>query len=159
GLDTCNHTAGDGGAMGPRQTAWLEAELARHHTRWRDSSGRPVDGDGPDRLVVLVSHHNSWTMANHRDDEYDPGPRTLGPDLVDLLDRFPNVVLWLNGHSHEHRIVPNRRTTPGGGPAGDGDGWWEVNTASAIDFAQQGRTVELFDNADGTISILVTVLD
>ena len=64
------------------------------------------------------------------------------------------MVLWLNGHSHEHRIRPHPQ--PGGGP---GAGLWEVNTSSAIDFAQQGRTVELFDNGDDTVSILVTVLD
>lgn len=154
GLDTCNHTNGDGGAMGPRQTAWLEDELSRHHRRWRDEGGRWVEGDGVDRLVVLASHHNSWTMDNTRDDEFDPGPRTLGHDLLALLERFPNVVLWLNGHSHEHRICAHPR--PGGGP---GAGLWEVNTSSTIDFAQQGRTIELFDNRDGTVSILVTVLD
>lgn len=154
GLDTCNHTDGDGGCLGPLQTSWLEAELERHHTRWRDVDGTWRDGSGPDRLVVLVSHHNSWTMDNPRDDTFDPGPRTTGPDLVGLLDRFPNVVLWLNGHSHEHRIEPHRRAG-----AEEGVGWWEVNTASAVDFGQQGRTVELFDNDDGTLSVLVTVLD
>lgn len=154
GLDTCNHTHGDGGGIGPRQLAWLEAELARHHSRWRNDAGDWVDGAGRDRIVLLASHHNTWTMDNTHDDAYDPGPRALGPDLVALLDRFPNVVGWINGHSHEHKVVAHERagTTPG-------DGWWEINTCSAIDFAQQGRTVELFDNDDGTLSIMVTVLD
>ncbi|MCU1498352.1 MAG: Metallophosphoesterase [Acidimicrobiales bacterium] len=151
GLDTCNHTHGDGGGIGPRQRAWLEAELSRHHRRHRDASGGWVDGDGSDRLVVLASHHNSWTMANTTDDEFDPGPRTSGAELVALLERFPNVVLWMNGHSHRHQVIGHRH--------GDGTGWWEVNTSSAIDFGQQGRTLELFDNGDGTVSILVTVLD
>ncbi len=71
---------------------------------------------------------------------------------MELVGRFPNVVLWLDGHSHEHQIVPHRR-------ASAGHGWWEVNTGSAIDFAQQGRTVELFDNGDDTLSLLITVLD
>lgn len=154
GLDTCNHTNGDGGGIGPRQRAWLEAELGRHHARHRDEAGRWVEGGGTDRLVVIASHHNTWTMANATDDEFDPGPRTTGAELVALLDRFPNVVLWLNGHSHQHKVAPRRRSA--GEP---GDGWWEVNTASAIDFGQQGRTVEVFDNGDGTLSLLVTVLD
>lgn len=154
GLDTCNHTHSDGGGIGPRQLAWLEAELARHHSRWRNVGGDWVDGVGTDRIVLLASHHNTWTMDNTNDDAYDPGPRALGPDLVALLDRFPNVVGWINGHSHEHKVMAHRRTQ------GDlGDGWWEINTCSAIDFAQQGRTVELFDNDDGTLSIMVTVLD
>ncbi len=154
GLDTCNHTTGDAGTMGPAQTAWLEAELARVHRRHRDPAGRWVDGGDEDRLVVIASHHNSWMMDNRNDDELDPGPRTDGAALVALLDRFPNLILWLNGHSHEHRIVAHRRSGDG-----DGAGWWEVNTASAIDFGQQGRTVELFANGDGTASIVVTVLD
>ncbi|QXC63119.1 TIGR03767 family metallophosphoesterase [Aquihabitans sp. G128] len=151
GLDTCNHTNGDGGGIGPRQAAWLEAELARHHARHLDVHGRWVEGGGTDRLVVLASHHNSWTMANAVDDEFDPGPRTTGAEVVALLERFPNVVLWVNGHSHQHKVVGHRRAA--------GGGWWEVNTSSAIDFGQQGRTIELFDNGDGTASFLVTVLD
>lgn len=151
GLDTCNHLSGDGGGIGPGQITWLTERLEACHTRWRDPSGRWVSGAGPDRLVVLASHHSTWTMTNRTDDPADPGPRALGPDLIALLDRFPNVVLWLNGHTHAHGIVPHRRD--------DGTGWWEVNTASGIDFGQQGRTVEILDNADGTISIVATVID
>ena len=113
-----------------------------------------MDGGGTDRLVIIASHHNTWTMDNTNDDAYDPGPRSLGPELVALLERFGNVVAWINGHSHEHKVVGHRR--PGGT---SGDGWWEINTSSAIDFAQQGRTIEVFDNGDDTLSLLVTVLD
>ncbi|MGI8756374.1 MAG: TIGR03767 family metallophosphoesterase [Acidimicrobiales bacterium] len=136
GLDTCNHTQGDGGGIGPGQLAWLEGELVRH----------------ADRLVVLFSHHNSWTMDNAHDDEVDPGPRLDGPGLVEVIGRHPQVVLWVNGHAHEHKVLHH----PG---AVEGSGCWEVDTASAIDFSQQGRTFELVDNGDGTLSILVTVLD
>jgi metallophosphoesterase (TIGR03767 family) len=152
GLDTCNHRSGDSGSIGPRQWAWLEEELVRHHRRWRTTTGEWAAGDGPDRLVVLASHHNSWTMHNRNDDPADPGPRKGGRDLLALLARFPNVVLWMNGHSHEHRIIHHRGSEPG-------TGCWEVDTASAIDFSQQARTFELFDNGDGTLPILVTVLD
>lgn len=154
GLDTCNHAQGSGGSMGPRQTAWLEEELVRVHRRWVGPDGRWVDGDAAatDRLVVLLSHHNSWTMDNRLDDPLDPGPRTLGPDLVALLARFPNVVLWINGHCHEHKVLVHRGRRAG-------SGCWEVDTISGIDFGQQARTFELLDNGDGTLSILVTVVD
>jgi len=150
GLDSCNHENGDGGGIGPAQLEWLEEQLIGCHSRWRGRNDRWYEG-GDDRLVVLASHHNTWTMTNATPDEHDPGPRALGADLVALLDRFPNVVAWVNGHSHEHKIVGHRRT--GGG------GWWEVNTGSGIDFGQQGRTVELLDNGDGTLSIVATVFD
>lgn len=152
GLDTCHHRAGDDGRMGPTQTAWLETELRRHHSRWFDPTGREVHGEGDDKLVVVVSHHNSRTMNNLGDDPHDPGPATTGPELVELLSRYPNVVALLNGHSHEHRITSHVHP-------GRGHGWWEVNTASGIDFGQQGRTFELFANGDGTLSLVVTVLD
>lgn len=151
GLDTCNHTDGVDGSLGPRQRAWLEDELAACHTRWLDADGGWREGPGPDRLVVLASHHTTWTMSNTVDDEADPGRRALGPEVEALLDRFPNVVLWLNGHTHMHQVVSHARST--------GGGWWEVNTASGVDFGQQGRTVELFANGDGTLSIVATVID
>ena len=173
GLDTCNHTNGDAGGIGPGQMRWLETELIGHHRRFRDEAGNWQEGGGPDRLVVLVSHHNSWTMDNTNSDEADPGRRVGGGELVRFLHRFPNVVLWVNGHSHEHRIIRHRvppdgvtvASSKGGGEgpgsaAGPpGDGFWEVDTASLIDFSQQGRTFELLDNGDGTISILTTVID
>ncbi|MGN6694399.1 MAG: TIGR03767 family metallophosphoesterase, partial [Aquihabitans sp.] len=152
GLDTCSHSQGSGGSLGPKQTAWLEQELQQCHRRYRNPSGTWVQSGGTDRLVVLLSHHNSWTMDNRHEDDVDPGPRTLGPDLVAMLSRFPNVVLWVNGHSHEHKILVHRGSAPG-------SGCWEVDTASGIDFSQQGRTFELVDNGDGTVSIFVTVLD
>lgn len=152
GLDTNNHTHGEQGRVGPRQTAWLETELARHHTRYRGPDGAWVPGTGPDRLIVVLSHHNSWVMEAGADDEMDPGPALDGEGLVALLGRFPNVVLWCNGHSHQHRIAAHRT-----GP--DGSGFWEVSSASVVGWPQQGRTHELFDNADGTVSILTTVFD
>jgi metallophosphoesterase (TIGR03767 family) len=154
GLDTCNHTHGDGGSIGPAQMAWLEAELTRHHTRHLDRRRRWVSGPegATDRLIVLFSHHNSWTMNNTHEDEVDPGVRLLGPGFVELILRFPNVVLWVNGHCHEHKVLHHVG-------AEEGSGCWEVDTASGIDFGQQGRTFELVDNGDGTVSILATVLD
>jgi hypothetical protein len=41
----------------------------------------------------------------------------------------------------------------------NGRGFWEINTASHIDWPQQSRLVEVMDNRDGTLSIFGTVLD
>ena len=38
-------------------------------------------------------------------------------------------------------------------------GFWEINTASHIDYPQQGRIIEIADNLDGTWSIITTILD
>ncbi len=151
GLDTNNHTHGEEGRIGPRQRAWLEAELARHHTRYRNADDDWVTGGGDDRLIVVMSHHNSWVMEPGADDPVDPGDALDGAGLVALLARFPNVVLWFNGHSHQHRIAAHA--------VGDAGVFWEVSSASVAGWPQQGRTYELFDNRDGTLSVLTTVFD
>lgn len=140
-LDTTNHTTGSEGCMDPVQFAWLDAEL--HAARRRG------------RYVVVVSHHNSWTMTNGAADPSVPGRRILGGELVALLRRHDCVVAWVNGHSHEHRIVFHPRTAG----TRDGHGFWELNTTSCIDFGQQSRTFELVDNGDGTLSVFTVVID
>lgn len=139
GLDTNNHTSGSEGRIGPRQLGWLSDQL--------DAATLE------DRLVVVFSHHNSLTMTNSTDDDHDPGRAVHGDELVDMLARHRNVVLWVNGHDHANRVTHH--------PSGDaaGSGLWEVCTASCVDFGQQSRTFEIFDNDDGTLSVVVTVLD
>jgi hypothetical protein len=83
------------------------------------------------------------------DDEQDL-PRILGPDVEALLHRFPNVVLWVNGHTHRNTVTP--RPDPTGG-------FWEVTTASLLDWPGQARLIELTDNGNGTISIFCTMID
>jgi len=71
---------------------------------------------------------------------------------VDLLHRFPNVLAWVNGHTHENRITPWPGSTPE-------QSFWEINTASHIDFPQHGRIIEVVDNVDGTVSLLTTLFE
>jgi hypothetical protein len=40
-----------------------------------------------------------------------------------------------------------------------GGGFWEINTASHVDWPQQSRIVEVVDNGDRTLSIFGTILD
>ena len=66
---------------------------------------------------------------------------TMGDDggqLETLLLRYPNVILHVNGHNHKNHITPHTRLGPGPVPGG----FWEVNTASHIDWPIQSR---LFD--------------
>jgi hypothetical protein len=60
------------------------------------------------------------------------------------------VVGWLNGHTHLNQILAH--TAANGG-------FWEITTASCIDFPQQQQVVEIVDNRDGTLSLFTTVLD
>ncbi len=38
-------------------------------------------------------------------------------------------------------------------------GFWQINTASHVDWAQQSRLIEPMNNRDGTLSIFTTILD
>jgi metallophosphoesterase (TIGR03767 family) len=134
-LDTVNHHGGWQGSLDPEQLAWLDAELTT------------ADGDG--RLVVLFSHHPIETMVN---DRCPPDTRrVLAAELTDVLLSHPSMVLWLNGHTHEHRITPVTN--------GSARGFWQVTTASHIDWPQQARLVEIGAAADGSLIVACTVLD
>ena len=70
-----------------------------------------------------------------------------------VLHRFPNVVLWLNGHRHRNAVEFRRS------PVREDEGFFEVSTAALADWPSQARLVELTANDNGTLSILCTMLD
>ena len=131
-LDTsCPAGGADGRIDGP-QLAWLEARLT----------------EAADRVVVIASHHPLFTLRNRR------VPDVVDPDeVVRLVHRFPNVVLWLNGHVHLNMVQPHAN------PAGTSAGFWEVTTSSLVDWPCQSRVVELFDAGQGQLAIACTMLD
>jgi metallophosphoesterase (TIGR03767 family) len=132
-LDTVNHHGGWQGSVDATQLAWLEAELAA-------CAARPA---------VLFSHHPLETMIN---DTRPPGAdrRVLGDELRAVLLAHPSVVAWLNGHTHVHSVTA---ITDGGGA-----GFWQITTASHIDWPQQARIVEFLATGSG-LAIACTVLD
>jgi Ca2+-binding RTX toxin-like protein len=84
----------------------------------------------------------------HLGDEELPG---TGQTFVELLDGYPNVIAYVPGHTHEHRLTPFQRQ--------DGSLWWELNTSAVVDHPTQSRLIEVFDNQDGTLSIFTNVID
>jgi metallophosphoesterase (TIGR03767 family) len=147
-LDTVNAHGGWQGSLDARQLRWLQAQLA-------GSAARPV---------VLFSHHPLETLVN---DTRPPGAdrRVLAPELREVLLAHPNVVAWINGHTHTHAITPVTAgagagagaSAGGSGSAGDG-GFWQITTASHIDWPQQARLVEFLGTPDG-LAIACTVID
>jgi metallophosphoesterase (TIGR03767 family) len=133
-LDTVNPHGGWQGSLDATQLGWLEAELAA-------CASRPV---------VLISHHPLQTLIN---DRRAPGAdrRILAAELREVLLGNPCVVAWVNGHTHEHAITV---VTDGSGPGG----FWQVTTASHIDWPQQGRLIELLAT-DAGLAIACTVID
>jgi hypothetical protein len=60
----------------------------------------------------------------------------------------------VNGHEHANRVEAFER--PPGELRG---GFWEINTASHIDWPQQSRVIDIVDNQDGSLSIWATIID
>ena len=136
-LDSTNQAGGNDGSIGSTQLAWLVRELEQ----------------ASDRYVLIFTHHPSDMMANLARDPRTPDEeRHTGAELVDLLHRFPNVLAWVNGHTHRNRITAHPATDPR-------HSFWEINSASHVDAPQQGRVIEVARNLDGTVSLFTTMID
>ena len=143
-LDT-SASLGARGAFAPEQRLWLEDLLKANSSYYLTDEAQPkvIEQSGVrDKLFVIHSHHMLRAMGSD------------GEELKRLLLRFPNVILQVNGHNHKNEIKPQFRpwagTTPGG--------FWEVSTASAIDWPVQGRLFDITAGG-GTISIFTTMAD
>jgi len=151
-LDSTNPGGFSAGSIDATQFAWLEEQLKARNARHIDRDGKAVATDVQDRVIVIASHHSSAAM-NNPFSAPDQGERIRGPQLEELLHRFPNVVLHVAGHGLEHGVIPKadpqRRTS----------GYWEVSTGSPLEFPMQSRLLEIIDNGDGTMSISSTVYD
>lgn len=201
-LDTVNVHGDAGGSIDEGQLAWLETQLRANSSTFLvpttapppirlpgggTRSGRDVvvpgrgltDGAGStivsqpgvrDKLFVIFCHHTLETMNN-----VVPIPLGTRPELAlwsgnalrRLLLAYPNVIALVDGHTHRNAITPHARV----GQALDG-GFWEISTASHIDWPIQSRIIEIaaspeaqnageFGGASGpaTISIFTTMVD
>jgi metallophosphoesterase (TIGR03767 family) len=154
-LDTTNNNGGADGAIDSDQWDWLDAQLKTYSSRYEIAStnGSPntvVTQQGrQDKLMVICCHHTIGTLTN-TDDDYPYS----GAQLRDKLLLFPNVIMMVDGHTHANNITayPPSATSQIGG------GFWEVNTASHVDWPVQSRLFEVTEG-DGVLSIFTTMVD
>lgn len=152
-MDTTTLAGLANGSIGKRQYDWLESTLRASSSVYYDLLGRRRTQRATDELFVLFSHHTSTTMNNPLPDKRRPAePRYIGEILVAMLKRYPNVLAWVNGHTHYNKVRAHTSSTPE-------RGFWEINTASHIDHPQMARSIEIVDNADGTMSLFTTLLE
>jgi len=130
-LDTTDRGGSFLGSIGTAQLNWLDRVLTANE----------------DRYAIVFSHHTSHTMTNLIPDPAHPDEkRHDGKELTALLGRHRNVLAWVNGHSHLNKIEAH-------------GSFWEVNTASHVDYPQLARVIELVDNHDGTLSLFTTLIE
>ena len=169
-LDTNAEGGGASGNLDDPQFQWLKRELDRYSTV-EIKNGKVVKDKGKNKLLIIGSHHTLDTMDNPTPDEAagacnpavpgtDCDPRNSEPlhfgktgnePLLGLLKQYPNVVAYVNGHTHHDAVNAYKSSK--------GHGFWQINTASHVDWPQQSRTIQFFDNHDGSLSIFGTILD
>jgi metallophosphoesterase (TIGR03767 family) len=148
------------GGIDREQFDWLEEQLRANSRRYFDASGQLVtQRHVTDMLYVLYGHHPIRTITN-QEKILGPGHTEVatcrtGQELKQLLLRFPNVVLYANGHTHRNEITPHSRVS--------GGGFWEVSAAAHLDWPVQSRVIEIAsgEHADGaeSVTIYTTVFD
>jgi len=148
------------------QFQWLERELAAAQEA---NKLIVVFGHHPVRsMTTLIADEQAGPCQGQPNDEHghpqnpgcDSDPRfseplhlgqgsSPGETFVSLMSRYPNMIAYVPGHTHENRVTPFTRQ--------DGTAWWELNTSAVIDSPTQSRLMEIFDNKDGTLSIFSAV--
>jgi len=69
-----------------------------------------------------------------------------------VLLRHPSLVALVDGHEHRNRILAHRAMD---GAAGGG--FWEITTASHIEWPQEARLIELVE-VDGGLAIVTSMI-
>lgn len=140
-LDTTNPAGVFEGSIDETQLAWLRRTLE--------------EAAALELLVMVASHHPRSSMTNDRvawEGVPGEGRRVLGDEVDRLLLEHPHVIAWVSGHIHRNRV--RARPSPDGR-----SGYWEISTASVMDWPSQCRLIEVLDHGQGTLSLLLTMVD
>lgn len=139
-LDTAVSWGGAAGAIDAVQARWLGEVLDRYSSSRFGPEGTRVATGGEDRLIVVAAHHPSDELDNdiarERPDHFD------GAWLLRELLATPNVVAFLNGHTHRHRIKVHEAF---------GHAIVEVTTGALMDWPCEARKVTLARSSDAVL--------
>ena len=148
GLDSNPHEGLESGNIDDPQFKWMERELiANSKTYYSETGEKKTNPEGTNKLIVIFAHHPQQSMDNSETEGAHQAQ-----ELKKMLLRFPNVILFANGHTHQNRIWGRKDKKTG-------TGYWEVNTSAVADFPTQSRTIEIAKNSDDTLSIFAVVFD
>jgi metallophosphoesterase (TIGR03767 family) len=106
--------------------------------RWLDTE--LAGAEGRRELILVFGHHSLRTLTA------TGSSVRLGPDVEALFLRHPGVIAYVAGHEHRNRIEPHTR-------------FWEIVTASHLEWPQQSRVIELAVAQNGDLAIYTTAID
>jgi 3',5'-cyclic AMP phosphodiesterase CpdA len=104
------------------------------------------------KWVILASHHGISSLSDGSDADSETKADAMPPaDVLALFASYGNVILSITGHTHEHVVEWL--------DAGNGKGYWEVQTSSLVEFPNQMRLVEITDEDNGYLSVQLVGID
>jgi hypothetical protein len=162
--DTCKGTGQPnyaGGALDQIRLDWLKKELQAGqdndqlmiiaaHIPFNVYKNLVTDpsqvASSPERMHLFLP--TSFSVVN----DY-PASSGTPQSLLDILQCYPNLIMWIAGHRHMNTVTPQIY------PADPTRSFWEVETSSLRDFPQQFRTFKIYRNDNNTVSIIITNVD
>ncbi len=137
----------------PQDLIYGHGELNKGRYEWLMAQLQA--GQDANQLMIIAAHVPIHVCeGTSMDWVFAPG-YTSEINLVEQLQAFPNLILWVSGHRHLNNVT--------GFPSSDKshpeNGFWEVETKSLREFPQQFRTFDIERNSDNTISIITTNVD
>lgn len=96
-------------------------------------------------LAIIAQHHPTYG--------FNEDSEVSGEELKSTLKSYNNIIALIVGHGHRNRIdlysAENENEYP----------FTEIQTASLLDYPEQGRLFEFVYNGDGNISLITTVFN
>lgn len=103
------------------------------------------------KIVLLAAHHATHALTREGGTFGRAEPDALLEGTwLELLRNYPNVVASFVGHAHRHGI----RLLRAGAHR-----FWEVTSGALIDYPNQLRLIELYDEDNGWLSVRATAVD
>lgn len=112
-------------------------------------------GQAEGKLMIIAAHipiRNEPTGPSRLFSPYSPVTEQA---LIQKLHTYPNLILWMSGHTHANSVT----AMPSPDPAHPELGFWEVETPSLRDFPQEFRMFDIVRNSDNTVSIFASDVD
>ena len=114
-------------------------------------------GQEANQLMIIAAHVPIHVLTGPNAFSWIPQDTCYASedDLIEKIQNFPNLILWVSGHRHLNNVTAIPSKTPGHPERG----FWEVETKSTREFPEQFRIYDIVRNSDTSISIITTNVD